>query len=170
MKKFRGVVWLIALAMVFSSVGGLAFADSSAAGGSNPVDEMRLRVLSLVDGNSPSHDPVQRLRDIAPAMIERGIEVVHTEDLNVLDRSILDRYSVLMIYGNQEHLSPEREAALLGYVADGGGLVAVHSASGMFGNSSAYIELVGGQFLSHGSGVFTTRVAEPDHPIMQGYE
>lgn len=163
----RRFFWLIALVLVFGGFGAAVFA---AEGDASAGADHRLRVLFLGDGHSPSHDPPMRLRDLAPAMLDRGIELVYTEDLAVLDRAILDRYPVLMIYGNHEYLSPEQEAALLSYVEDGGGLVAVHSASGMFGNSSAYIELIGGQFLSHGSGVFSERIAEPDHPIMQGYE
>lgn len=168
LKTLRNLMYIAVLCAALCSISWMAFAADGE--GSTQVEPGRLRILWLGDGDSPSHEPHMRLRDLAPAMLDRGIEIVYTEDIGVLDRAILDRYPVLMLYGNQTYLSPEQEEALLGWVADGGGLVAVHSASGMFGNSDAYIELVGGQFLSHGSGVFTTRVAEPNHPIMLGFE
>src|SRR5262245_32377651 len=38
-----------------------------------------------------------------------------------------------------------------------------------FLNSPKYVELVGAQFLRHGTGVFRTTIAAPDHPVMKGY-
>src|SRR5262249_45059129 len=35
-------------------------------------------------------------------------------------------------------------------------------------NSPAYTQLVGGQFLSHGTGVFKETIVRPDDPIMKG--
>jgi uncharacterized protein len=58
---------------------------------------------------------------------------------------------------------------LLKYVEDGGGFVAIHSASACFHNSEKFVALVGGQFRSHGAGVFRTRIAQPDHPVMRGF-
>src|SRR5437867_373831 len=41
-------------------------------------------------------------------------------------------------------------------------------ASYCFLNSPAYIELVGGQFQSHGTGVFKETIVKPDHRVMKG--
>ena len=51
---------------------------------------------------------------------------------------------------------------------DGGGLIPVHCGSFCFLNSDKYIELVGGQFRSHGFTRFETKIVAPDHEIMQG--
>jgi aryl-alcohol dehydrogenase len=83
----------------------------------------------------------------------------------------LQQYDALLLYANYEgDLAAAQEAALLDYVAGGGGFVAVHAASANFPGSDAYIELVGAQFESHGAGVFQTRIAEPDHEIMSGFD
>src|SRR5690625_5748840 len=60
-------------------------------------------------------------------------------------------------------------ADLVQYVEEGGGFVPVHSASGNFRDSDEYIALLGGAFASHGVGTFSTRIAEPDHPVMKGF-
>ena len=46
-------------------------------------------------------------------------------------------------------LPPAAEAALLKFVRDGHGLVAIHCASACFGNSAEYRRLIGGRFLKH---------------------
>lgn len=130
------------------------------------ADPPRVHVLFL--GDDGHHEPAQRVREILPYMAGRGINIVYTDRLEHLNQETLRRYDVLALYGNHEHLSRAEEAALLNYVEEGGGLVAIHSASAMFGNSDAYISLVGGAFKSHGTGVFQTRTIRPDHPAIQG--
>ncbi len=126
----------------------------------------RLHVLFF--GDEGHHEPSVRVKQILPYMADQGISISYTERLAVFDPEVLARYDVVMLYGNSPRLSPGREEALLTYVADGGGLAAVHSASGMFGNSDAYVSLVGGAFKSHGVDSFRTEVVRPDHPVMQG--
>ncbi|MEX1182362.1 MAG: PVC-type heme-binding CxxCH protein, partial [Gemmatimonadota bacterium] len=127
----------------------------------------RLKVLFL--GDDALHRPVERLRDMATPMLDRGIALYFTTDTADLNPETLARYDALLVYSNHEHLGQQQERALLDYVATGGGLVALHSASGSFLNSPAYLALVGGQFRSHRSGVFSTRIAAADHEIMRGF-
>jgi putative membrane-bound dehydrogenase-like protein len=127
-----------------------------------------LKVLFL--GDSGLHVPATRLRDLAPDMIARGIQLVYTEDTaGALTPENLKRYQALLIYANTTRLEPTQEQALLDYVTQGGGLVAVHCASAAFGNSDRFIALVGGRFKSHQTGTFRTRIAEPDNPVMRGF-
>ena len=46
----------------------------------------------------------------------------------------------------------------------------LHCASYCFLNSPKYIALVGAQFLRHGTGTFDTKIVDPSHPIMKGFE
>ena len=103
-------------------------------------------------------------------MLDRGIHMVYSDDWEDLTYDVLRRYDALVVYGNATHLPEENEEAILNYVAEGGGLVAIHSASAMFTNSAAWIELVGAEFLRHGSGVMATEVVAPEHPVMAGFE
>ena len=136
---------------------------------SAPVSGERLKVLFLGDGGH--HKPAERLRDIATPLLDRGIELYYTEDLNDLELEKLRGYDAVLLYANHEGaISPAQEEALVTYVAEGGGFVPIHSASGNFRGSRRFIELVGGAFQSHGEGIFRTRIAEPTHEIMQGYQ
>ena len=58
---------------------------------------------------------------------------------------------------------------MLDFVEGGKGFVPLHCASYCFLNSPKYIDLVGAQFLKHGTGTFKTTNAAPDHPIMKGF-
>lgn len=126
----------------------------------------RLEVLFL--GGQGHHEPAARARQVLPYLASRGINLFYTERLDVLDAERLRRYDAVVLYGNSPALTREQETALLNYVAEGGGLVPVHSASAMFGNSDAYVNLVGGAFKSHGVDSFRTKVLLPDHPAMRG--
>ncbi len=137
-------------------------------------DARRVEVLFLgaPAANHPAHQPVESYRVLKKALGVDGINLTYTEDLADLRRDLLDRYDGVMFYGNwkkSESMDSAQEKALLGYVNDGGGFLPLHSASASFGGSPAYIKLVGGHFKSHETGVFTTRIAEPEHPIMKGF-
>src|SRR5699024_8352612 len=87
----------------------------------------------------------------------------------------LKKYDALLLYANYHepaytNLPKDKEQALVNYVEQGGGFVPIHSASGNFRNSEAYIQLLGGAFASHDTATFRTRIAEPDHEIMKGFE
>lgn len=137
------------------------------------TDHDRLEVLFL--GDDGDHEPAERLRDVARPMLDRGIELVYTSDIEDLRLENLQQYDALLLYANYHEpdypeLPSEVEEALITYVEEGGGFIPVHSASGNFRDSEAYAALLGGQFASHGEGEFTTQIAEPDHEIMQGFE
>ncbi|MCC9606544.1 ThuA domain-containing protein [Blastopirellula sp. JC732] len=131
------------------------------------ADDSPIRILFL--GDQGHHRPADRAAQMIPAMKERGINIEYTEDVNALNKERLSRYDGLMIYANIEEISPDQEAALLDYVAKGGALIPLHCATYCFLNSPAYVDLVGGQFQKHGGEVFSTVIAEPNHPIMKGF-
>src|SRR5688572_19639763 len=127
-----------------------------------------LKLLFL--GDSGHHRPADRFKQLEPVMKERGIELTYTDKLADLNAETLGKYAGLVIYANQERITPEQEKALLDYVAGGKGLVPLHCASFCFLNSPKYIELVGAQFQRHGTGTFRTIVAEGEHPILRGFD
>ncbi|HTO02309.1 MAG TPA: ThuA domain-containing protein, partial [Opitutus sp.] len=126
-----------------------------------------LKVLFL--GDNGHHQPANLLRHIGPVMMNRGIQLVYTEDVNALTLENLKRYDAVMIYANIDHITPSQDQALSSYVTQGGGLIPLHCASYCFRNSDRYVAMVGGQFKSHGTGVFKTKIVAPDHPVMQGF-
>ncbi len=126
-----------------------------------------LKLLFL--GDSGHHQPAARFKQLQPTMKERGIELTYTDKLDDLNPETLGKYAGLVIYANQEKISPEQEKALLDYVAGGKGLVPLHCASFCFLNSPKYIELVGAQFQRHGTGTFRTILTKDEHPITRGF-
>ena len=129
-------------------------------------DRPALRILFL--GDNGHHRPADRFKQLEPLLARHNIELDYTEALDDLSRAKLAGYDGLIIYANQTKISPDQEKALLDFVAEGGGLAALHCASYCFLNSEKYIALVGGQFKSHGTGVFQETIVKPDHPVMQG--
>jgi uncharacterized protein len=127
-----------------------------------------LRVLFL--GDQGHHRPADRAAQLAPVLAGVGIELAYTEKLEDLNLATLGRYDALVIYANITEIAPAQEKALLDYVQGGGGFVPLHCASYCFLNSPAYIALVGAQFLRHGTGEFDTKIVDPAHPIMEGFD
>jgi uncharacterized protein len=157
------------LALLFCTP--LVHAQPGASADSSPANEnrTRLRVLFLGnDGENQSHDPVARINEVIPYLSRRGILITYTDDQSDLNLARLQQFDVLMQYGNRNDLPEDQQWALLTYVANGGGFVAIHSASASFLNSDAFINLVGGAFISHGEGVFRAEFTAPDHPVLQG--
>src|SRR5690625_2344716 len=155
---YRKFVTIVTLLVTFAllSVGAVAA-------------ETDLKVLFWGDRDS-HHQPLRRFQELSPAMLDRGIQMVFSDDWNDLTLDVLNRYDALVVYGNATHLPPENEAAIIEYVESGAGVVPIHSASAMFTNSNAWISLVGAQFQRHGGGVMTDEVVAPDHPVIQGFE
>lgn len=128
--------------------------------------EAQASVLML--GDSGLHKPSEFYRHLVQPFRRQGIDLRYTEQLGNLNEENLSNYDALLIFANIERITRQAESALLSYVGQGGGLIAVHSGSFCFLNSEKYIELVGGQFQSHGFTRFQTKIVAPDHPIMAG--
>ena len=132
------------------------------------IQANEIRVLFL--GDNGHHRPADRFKQLQPVLREKQIDLVYTESLADLNSAKLAGFDALAIFANHTRIEPEQEKALLEFVENGGGLVALHCASFCFLNSDKYIELVGGQFKSHGTGVFKETIVNGDHPVMKGIE
>lgn len=123
---------------------------------------------ALLLGDNGHHRPADFFKVIEPFFRTNKIEIVYTDQLSDLNPAKLAGFDCVMIFANWTQIAPEQERALLDFVAAGGGFVPVHCASFCFLNSPKYIELVGGQFKSHGTGVFKETHVKADHPAMKG--
>lgn len=131
------------------------------------ADAPRLKILFL--GDNGHHQPALRFKQLQPVLAERGIDLDYTDKVESLNAKNLANYAGLVIFANQDQWTPEQEQALLDYVRDGHGFIPLHCASFCFRKSDAYVALVGAQFQKHGTGTFRTQLAEPNHPVMQGF-
>jgi len=150
------VKWLGVLLAVFASLPAISVAQ----------EQGKISVLML--GDSGFHKPSECYRMLTKPLSKEGVELTYTEQLSDINPDNLARFDGLLVFANIERITPEAESALLNYVQGGGGLIPVHCGSFCFLNSDKYIELVGGQFRSHGFTRFETKVVAPDHEIMQG--
>src|SRR5713226_4128688 len=141
---------------------GLSFALLTA---NEPVGPIKVLFL----GDNGHHRPVERFRQLQPILAKRGIDLTYTDKVDALNLNTLAPYDGLIIYANTTRITPEQEKALLDFVEGGKGFIPIHCASYCFLNSPKYVELVGAQFLRHGTGTFRTTIAEPNHPIMRGF-
>ncbi len=126
-----------------------------------------IKILFL--GDNGHHRPAERFRQLAPVLAKRGIDLTYTDKADALNAKTLAAYDGLMVYANTTAITPEQEKALLDYVASGKGFIPLHCASYCFLNSPKYVELVGAQFLRHGTGVFRTTVAGVAHPVTKDF-
>ena len=131
------------------------------------VRAQRLEVLFL--GDKGHHVPVERFPELLKGLGPMGVNLSYTDNMADINAANLAQYDALMIYANTDLIEPAQEKAMLEYVRGGKGLVPLHCASYCFRNSMQYVALVGGQFKSHGTGVFKTEITDAAHPIMKGF-
>lgn len=160
--KHGRIVLLLAAAMLL--LGCLSSARIACS-----AEEVPDTISMLFLGDQGHHRPADRAAELIPAMRARGIDITYTEDVNQLSKTTLAQFDGLIVYANIDQITPEQEGALLEFVADGKGFVPLHCASFCFRNSEKYVQLVGAQFQRHGTGVFGTQIAAPNHPVMRGY-
>src|SRR5215217_3503226 len=127
----------------------------------------RLEIL-LLGHKSEHHNSEKFAEIISQQFFKNGINISYTTDPDDLNEANLAKYDGLMIYANHDQITPEQEKALLDYVKSGKGFIPVHCASWCFQNSPEYINMVGGQFKTHGTGDFTATVVDAKHPVMKG--
>jgi len=104
---------------------------------------------------------------LASALTRDGVNITYTEDVTDLNDENLDLYDGLIVYANHESINSDQEKALLDFVHEGNAFIPIHSASFCFKNSPEYIDLVGAQFMEHGTGTFTASITNKEHAAMK---
>ncbi|MEZ6130673.1 MAG: ThuA domain-containing protein [Planctomycetaceae bacterium] len=123
----------------------------------------------LFMGDNGHHRPEARFQELAPALESRGIDLKYTDRMEDLTPETLAKFDGLVLYANIDRIEDAQAKAVLDYVASGKGFIPLHCATYCWRNNKDIVALMGGQFQRHGGQVFTTVVAEPNHPIMKGY-
>ena len=123
----------------------------------------------LFMGDNGHHRPEARFQELAPAMAACGVELKYTDRMEDLNAEVLQQFDGLMLYANIDRIEDAQANVVLNYVASGKGFVPLHCATFCWRNNADMVALMGAQFQRHGGQVFTTQIAETDHPIMEGY-
>jgi uncharacterized protein len=123
-------------------------------------------------GQTPAtHAAAGIYQAIGAPLARKGIQLTPVLSPAALTSDRLAHYDALMIYGNHTALTPDQEKALVDFVEGGKGVVALHSASEMFGGSERYAMLIGAQSQRPGTGSeFTAEIVQSSHPAVQGVQ
>jgi putative membrane-bound dehydrogenase-like protein len=132
-----------------------------------PGQAADLKLLFM--GDNGHHRPESRFQEFAPALDQRGIHLNYTDDMSNLNADTLAQFDGLVLYANIDRIEDSQAQAVLDFVAGGKGFIPLHCATYCWRNNRQMVDLMGAQFQRHGAQVFTTQIAEPDHPIMKGY-
>jgi putative membrane-bound dehydrogenase-like protein len=123
----------------------------------------------LFMGDNGHHRPERRFQELAPALEKRGIELKYTDRMEDLAPETLAQFDGLVLYANIDRIEEDQAKAVLDFVAGGKGFIPLHCATYCWRNNKDIVALMGGQFQRHGGRVFSTQIAQPEHPIMEGY-
>jgi scyllo-inositol 2-dehydrogenase (NADP+) len=108
------------------------------------------KVLYIYGG--PFHPAEEAAKELGEILANDGrFELVATSELNALATLNTRDYAAVVIYttGYHDDLVPAREQGLLGFIRGGGGFVGIHSATDSFRGNRNYIDMIGGEFLTH---------------------
>ena len=130
------------------------------------------RAAEMIDPKAGGwyHDSDRFAPMLKAALAPYGFNFSYTTDAAALNAANLAKYDALLIYSNHRAIEAAQEKALVDFVASGKGLLALHSASFCFQNSTAYVGLLGAQFERHGTGEFTAALVNSSHPVLAGLQ
>ncbi len=164
-------VWLATLS---PRVPGLPIADAASRSQAAPQPAASagqpLKVLFLGQDQA-THSAAGIYQSIGAPLARKGIQLTPVLSPAALTAERLRYYDAIIIYGNHTALAADQEKALLDFVESGKGVVALHSASDMFGGSERYTTLIGAQSQRQGApSEFTAEIVQSSHPAVQGVQ
>ncbi|URN95752.1 MAG: ThuA domain-containing protein [Candidatus Pristimantibacillus lignocellulolyticus] len=132
----------------------------------------KFKALALGNYTDVKYHPFEKVDREIEGSLEEVAEVTSTGDYSVLNKETLEGYDLFISYTefSQQPEPQERVAALLDYVANGGGLLVIHNGISLQRNKEL-MTMMGAKFTGHPE--FTTLPVQntlPDHPIMKGIE
>jgi type 1 glutamine amidotransferase len=106
------------------------------------------RVLFITNGSE--HPTYACRKELIQTLTQvKDISYDHIESLELLPND-LRTFAALVLYFHEQQLSERALILFDQFVEKGGGVLAVHSATVSFMDSSHYFEILGGRFMRHG--------------------
>ncbi len=150
------------------STNGSPAAPSGASGG---AAAKRLLVVTHTAGFRHDSIPTAEttIQEIGKASGLFEVEFCRTADdvKRLITRESLGKFDAVFFANTTGDLGIPDMQAFFQWVSNGGGFVGAHSASDTYHGSDDFIQMIGGEFQSHGSIVETeVRVDDPSHPAV----
>lgn len=112
------------------------------------MPENHLNILEISAGlihpSLPARMILHRILDLLPAA-----NITRSSSIEAARQLSLNRFHSVVIYLHRKKISASALRALDRFVAEGGGLLAIHSATASFKTSDEYFDLLGGRFVGH---------------------
>lgn len=163
----------LTLLLTFAASCGDDEAPASPSPVTQPPPSNAVRVLMVTTTAGFRHDSIDTARVVVASIGSTTGEfrVTATEDLSTLTSSGLAAYDVLFfaLTSGELPLSAEQRAAILAFVAGGGGFLGAHSATDTLYGWPEYGEMVGAYFREHPwTQQGTVVVEDASHPAAAG--
>jgi len=102
--------------------------------------------------NSGLIHPPRRGRQLVKKLLEQtpGVHLHTASAMEALRQQPLQAFDALVLYFHERGISPEAAETFETFVLDGGGVLAIHSATASFKQSQRYFDVLGGRFIGHG--------------------
>lgn len=131
-----------------------------------------VQALALGNYSDAIYHPFSGVDKEIESIFDDRIHVRSTGDYGMLHEEYLAPYKLFISYTEflEEKVSPSRTAALLSFVARGGGMLAIHNGISLQRNQELAV-MIGAKFASHPE--FTSlpvHIREPNHRIMDRVE
>jgi type 1 glutamine amidotransferase len=137
------------------------------------MEQRRYKALALGHYTDARYHPFTDIDKELESIFEGRLQVESTEQYERLNTEELSSHRLFISYTEfmrEKPLPADQVAALLSYVASGGGLLAIHNGISLQRNDEL-ASMLGAVFTGHPA--FTTLpvgISSPDHPIMQGID
>jgi type 1 glutamine amidotransferase len=146
------------------------------------------KILVFSQSTGFKHKVAPHVKEIVKVLGGKSgaFEVEFDDDISAFEKDNLKQYDAVLLNNvcparskrdlfwdvlKDEKKAAEHEANLIGYVAGGGGLVAIHGAIAFQINSPAVSDLMGGSFDFHPKRqIVTLDLVDPNHPLVAGFE
>jgi len=126
---------------------------------------------TLILSKKDQHHPLEELGERLMAWLADldGVAAEETHDYDAL--ATMADVDLCILCATMDKLTPEQESGTLEFVARGGKLVAIHSATVIHPEREAFIDLIGGRFTHHSPyHQFAVSIVGPEHRAVAGVD
>jgi type 1 glutamine amidotransferase len=162
----------VSVGLLACGSGGTATAPESRSPGTTPGTAAK-RLLVVTHTAGFRHDSIptaeSTLQQIGSSSGLFEVEFARTADdvTRLVTAESLARFHAVCFANTTGDIGIPDMTAFLAWIAGGGGFVGAHSASDTYHESAAFIEMIGGEFETHGSIVAAeVRVDDSSHPAV----